>query len=100
MRSSVEADRGEAPSLELPVGVGHGDLAPLAGDEVPPHEDLLVEGRAAEQEYTGTVAEVERNNRRPRSDVDELVGRCLGARDARRSVEDEDPCSNVGSRGR
>ena len=101
MRSSVEASRGEAPSLELPVGVGHGDLAPIAGDEVPPHEDLLVEGPAAEQEHTGTVGRGRAQRpqapfRRRRAGW--AMPRCPRCRGA--PWRTKIPCSNVGSRGR
>ena len=35
----------------VPIGIGLGQLAPIAGDEVPPHDDLLGEWPTAEKEY-------------------------------------------------
>ena len=50
---SYAGDRAEPSVLRLPVGPGAGDLVVGAADEVPPHDELLLERLAADQQQPG-----------------------------------------------
>ena len=49
----------------LPVLPGPGDLVVVPGDEVPPHQQVLAEGRAAEQQEPSRALDRQRRGGRP-----------------------------------